>query len=263
MPADLAGLRVVITRPRQQAGELKTRLEQAGARPLLFPLLAIAPTPNLGALANSLSRLDDIHLLIFISPNAVRYGLQQLATYGGLPPGLPVACVGQGTARVFTEQAGRAPDLVPQQGHDSEALLGLPGLQPEAIAGRKVLIVRGEGGREHLAESLRARGAQVGYAEVYRRVKPDNDVETLLGPLRQGKIDIISVTSSEALDNLLEAGTGERERLQATPLVVFHQRIADAARDRGFHGPVLVCERPGDDGLLDTLRRWRDGEYRR
>ncbi|MFO8025079.1 uroporphyrinogen-III synthase [Thiohalophilus sp.] len=258
MPNDLAGLRVVITRPPHQSADLQHQLEQAGARPLLFPLLAIDRPANPSAAQQALTRLQDYDLLIFISPNAVQHALALLPD--GLPNNLTLACVGRGTARALQEQGGRSPDLMPQQGHDSEALLALPDLQAEQIHGKSVLIVRGEGGREKLATSLRARDAQVEYAEVYRRLKPANDPETLLGPLRRGEIDIISLSSSEALTNLLEIGQNEQEILQHTPLVVFHQRIADAARQRGFSGPILVCEQPGDQGLLDTLRHWRHAE---
>jgi uroporphyrinogen-III synthase len=258
MPSDLAGLRVVITRPTGQAAELQSRLKQAGAGPLLFPLLAITASQQPDNLKKALSDLTDGDLLIFISPNAVRYGLAQLNE--PLPTGLLLGCVGRGTARTLERAIGREPQLLPHEGYDSEALLALPWLQPERIKDRKVLIVRGEGGREHLAESLRARGAQVEYAEVYRRSMPNNDPENLLGPLRRNEIDIISVTSSEALDNLIEFGKNQLEALQQTPLVVFHQRIAEAARQRGFNGPILVCEQPGDEGLLETLRRWRQGE---
>ena len=258
MGRDLAGLRVVITRPVQQAAPLIERIKQAGGQPLLFPLLAIADPADPEALRPLLARLPDTDLLIFVSPNAVRYGLRQLAACGGLPANSRLACVGQGTARALEQLAGRPPDLLPAGGDDSEALLALPALQQ--VDGQRVVIFRGQGGREQLAETLRVRGAQVGYAEVYRRVRPDNDPESLLGPLRRGEIDIISVTSSEALDNLVEFGAPELETLQRTPLVVFHQRIADAARRRGFHGPLRVCDQPGDDGLLETLRRWRHGE---
>lgn len=257
MPGDLAGLRVVITRPAGQANNLQTRLEQAGARPLLFPLLAITPI-NPGRFPLALAGLGNGALLIFVSPNAVRCALDQLSS--PLPAHLRLACVGQGTARALEQATGRQPDLLPRQGHDSEALLALPALQAGLIGGRQVLIVRGEGGREHLAETLRARGAQVGYAELYRRSRPDNDPESLLGPLRRGEIDIISVTSSEALENLIAFGKNEQQALQATPLVVFHQRIAETARQRGFHAPILVCEQPGDEGLLETLRHWRQAE---
>lgn len=258
MPNDLAGLRVVITRPPHQSTDLQHQLEQAGARPLLFPLLAIDQPADPAIAQQALRHLLEFDLLIFISPNAVRHSLALLPD--GLPNNLTLACVGRGTARALQEQAGRAPDLMPQQGHDSDALLALPALQEAQIRDKSVLIARGEGGREKLATSLRARGAQVEYAEVYRRVKPANDPETLLGPLRRGEIDIISLSSSEALANLLEFGQSERETLQRTPLVVFHQRIADAARQRGFTGPILVCEQPGDQGLLDTLRHWRHAE---
>ena len=258
MGHDLGGLRVVVTRPARQAAALADRIRQAGGRPLLFPLLAITGPADPEALRPLLERLPDTDLLIFVSPNAVRYGLEQLAAYGGLPVNSRLACVGQGTARALEQLAGRAPDLLPAAGDDSEALLALPTLQQ--VDGLQVAIFRGQGGREQLAETLRARGAQVGYAEVYRRVRPDNDPEQLLGPLRQGAIDIISVTSGEALDNLIEFGAPELETLQRTPLVVFHQRIADAARRRGFHGPLRICDQPGDDGLLETLRRWRHDE---
>lgn len=258
MPVSLAGLRVVITRPAGQASELQDRLIRAGARPLLFPLLAIDGPADPDAARAALARPGDYDLLIFISPNAVRYGLEQLSA--PLPDNILLACVGHGTARTLEQLAGRRPNLLPQQGYDSEALLAQPALQADQVAGRRILIVRGEGGREQLAETLRARGAQVGYAEVYRRARPDSDPEILLGPLRRGEIDIISVTSREALDNLLEVGKQERETLQRIPLVVFHQRIAEAARQHGFHGPLLVCAQPGDDGLLETLRHWRLAE---
>lgn len=258
MGHDLAGLRVVITRPAGQAAALVERIKQAGGQPLLFPLLAITDPADPEALRPRLAQLPKTDLLIFVSPNAVRYGLKQLAAYGGLPANSRLACVGQGTARALEQLAGRPPDLLPAGGDDSEALLALPALQQ--IAGQQVVIFRGQGGREQLAETLRARGAQVRYAEVYQRVKPDNDPERLLGPLRQGEIDIISVSSSEALANLIEFGAPELETLQRTPLVVFHQRIADSARRRGFHGPLRVCDQPGDDGLIEMLRRWRHGE---
>ncbi|MDR9437185.1 MAG: uroporphyrinogen-III synthase [Thiohalophilus sp.] len=258
MPNDLAGLRVLITRPSHQSADLQHQLEQVGARPLLFPLLAIDQPADPTTAQQALSRVQESDLLIFISPNAVHHALA--LSPEGLPNNLTLACVGRGTARALEQQTGRAPDLMPQQGHDSEALLALPALQEAQIRGKKVLIVRGEGGREKLATSLRARGAQVEYAEVYRRVTPANDPETLLGPLRRGEIDIISLSSSEALANLLEFGQSEQETLQHTPLVVFHQRIADAARQRGFTGPILVCEQPGDQGLLETLRHWRHAE---
>ena len=258
MPNDLAGLRVVITRPSHQSADLQHQLEQAGARPLLFPLLAIERPADPTAAQQALGRLPAYDLLIFISPNAVQHALTLLPD--GLPQNLTIACVGRGTARALQQQAGRSPDLMPQQGHDSEALLALPALQETQIRDKQVLIVRGEGGREKLSSSLRARGAQVRYAEVYRRVKPHNDPEILLGPLRRGEIDVITLSSSNALANLLEFGQNEQEILQHTPLVVFHQRIADAARQRGFRGPIRVCEQPGDQGLLDTLRHWRHAE---
>ena len=195
MPNDLDGLRVLITRPAHQAAPLQQRLEQAGGQWLLFPLLAIEGSAEPDALQDLFKQLASLDLLIFVSPNAVEFGLPLLDQAGGLPESVQLACVGKGTARKLIELTGRQPNIQPSDRFDSEALLALPAMQQ--VAGKSILIVRGQQGREHLAESLRARGAKVRYAEVYRRVKPDNDEQILIRALQQKQIDIISITSSE------------------------------------------------------------------
>ncbi len=108
-------------------------------------------------------------LYVFISPNAVTFAGRLLEGHS-LPDGARLAAVGSGTAQAL-QQAGFKVDLLPDARFDSEGLLALPELS--RLAGRRVVIVRGEGGRPLLGDELRARGADVVYAEVYRRSRPE------------------------------------------------------------------------------------------
>lgn len=244
----LAGRGVLVTRPVHQAEPLCKRLEARGARPIRFPVLAIAPPADVESARERLARLADYHLVVFISVNAV----EQAATLsGGLPRGLRAAVVGRASARALRER-GIGPVLQPEQGADSEALLALPELK--ALAGQRILIVRGEGGRELLADTLRARGAIVEYAEVYRRVRPDVDPEALPALWRAHRIDAVTATSNETLGNLYElAGPVGRDPLRATPLVVVSPRAATLAAELGWTAPVRVAASAEDAAMVVAL----------
>jgi uroporphyrinogen-III synthase len=243
---DLQGLNILVTRPQAQSAWLSTEIRLRGGNPLVLPLLAIQPlTPS--QTQPTLAQLEQVALLIFISANAVEFGLAYLPA---LPASLQVGAIGQATAERL-RTAGIRTDLVPAR-FDSEGFLALP--QVQDLRDKTVLIVRGAGGREKLAEALRVRGAQVRYLEVYRRDCPrwqTEDVRTAL------HADVITVTSSEALENLaqlakLPGGAG----LLAKPLVVFHDRIAGRARELGFTLKPVVTTQPSDEALLMALLRW-------
>jgi uroporphyrinogen-III synthase len=256
----LAGLKILVTRPRDQAVTLARQIEQAGGIPLLFPLLEIAPAEDAETLRGQVSRLAQFNLAVFISPNAVKYGmaairaagmLPQSAGYAGnmsLPPALKFATVGQGSAKALREQG--IPDAIaPTERFDSEGLLGLPELQN--VAGWRVMIFRGDGGRELLGDTLKARGATVEYAACYRRSKPQWDASALLGAAP----DAITVTSSEALGHLWQMlGDAQRDSLCNTPLFVQHLRIAELAQQQGWQQVQLAAA--GEDGLLSALIAW-------
>jgi uroporphyrinogen-III synthase len=252
----LAGVRVLVTRPREQAGNLARLIEADGGEAFVFPALEIAPVADPSALERILARLGEFDLAIFVSANAVRHGLARHPA-PALPHGLRIAAVGEATARALRGQ-GVDEVLLPSARFDSEALLALPELQ--AMAGRRVVIFRGEGGRELLADALRARGARVEHAECYRRVKPASDPAPLLGRLRDGALDIATVTSVETLDNLLllagEAGAAPLKRL---PVVVVSERIARACQAAGFAQPALVSRAASDEAIVERLRAWRQG----
>ena len=193
----LTGLNVVVTRPRDQAVSLAQRIIQEGGHSILFPLLEISPIADPLPLRQLVSHLAEFNLAIFISPNAVRYGMEAIQGAGTLPAALKIATVGQGSAKAL-RALGVAEIIAPQDKFDSEALLALPELQN--VAGWRVVIFRGEAGRELLGDTLKERGANVEYAACYQRAKPQHDAATLLA----ADPHIITVTSSEALAYLWE-----------------------------------------------------------
>lgn len=245
----LSGLTIVVTRPRDQAVQLAQRIEQAGGIPLLFPLLDIAAVQDTQALHEQIARLGQFNLAIFISPNAVRYGIAAIRSAGTpLASALKIATVGQGSAQALRE-LGIADVIAPAERFDSEGLLALPELQN--VAGWRVMIFRGDGGRELLGDTLKARGATVEYAACYQRSKPPQEASVLL----DAAPDAITVTSSEALGYLWQMLDGnDQAALRDTPLFVPHARIAELARQQGWRQVQLTGS--GDDGLLSALIAW-------
>lgn len=249
----LAGLNIVVTRPRDQAVQLAQRIVENGGNSILFPLLEISPIADSLPLRQLVTRLSEFNLAIFISPNAVRYGMEAIRAAGELPAALTIATVGQGSAKALRE-LGVPKILAPQQRFDSEALLALPELQQ--VAGWRVVIFRGEAGRELLGDTLKARGAIVEYAACYQRAKPQQDAATLLA----ADPHIITVTSSEALAYLWEMlDESSRAKLVAVPLFVPHERIAQAAQRLGWSEVVITMG--GDDGLLSGLIAWKNQRH--
>lgn len=244
----LAGLNILVTRPREQSLSLSQGIAAAGGVALVFPLLETVPLEDSSALDAQLARLGQYQLAIFISPAAIRHGMSAVARAGGLPAGLRVAAVGQGGARALRAQ-GVSTVIAPQERFDSEALLALPELQ--AVKGWRILIFRGEEGRELLGDTLAMRGAAVEYAACYRRLKPDLDMAALLN----ARPDALTLTSREALAHLwAQAGSEARSKLTSLPLFAPHERIAQAARELGWQEAIATAG--GEDGLLAGLLEW-------
>jgi uroporphyrinogen-III synthase len=231
----LAGRRILVTRPRELAQGLADLIANAGGTPVLYPAIEILDLEDERAVRALLARAADFDLAVFVSPSAVRKGF---ALHAGPWPAR-IAAVGEGTRHALAER-GAGDVIAPEGRADSEALLALPQLRD--VDGRRVLIVRGVGGRELLARELAARGARVEIAECYRRAPPS-------APPPADAFDAACVNSAEALDNLV-AALG-RDRLRTLPVLVPHARVEQHARALGLQAPVRAG--PGDAQMLERL----------
>ena len=254
----LNGAYVLVTRPVHQAENLCRIIEQQGGVAVRFPTLQIvgldsqsdSQSDNLSAATNPLIQLSKYRWLIFTSVNAVNFALKANGGKIARFQVAQIAAIGQATAREL-ESAGLQATIIPGQGYDSESLLAMP--QMQHVNDQDILIVRGQGGREELANVLRSRGANVGYWEVYKRVIPDIDGSEVISLLEQGLLDVIIITSCEALQNLLAMlGANYKKKLAIIPLVVISDRISRLAGELGFMR-IAVAECPSDPAILDVV----------
>lgn len=248
----LAGRSIVVTRPAAQARQLAGLIRAAGGIPVLFPVLEILDSGDLRPLQALIDRLEEFDLAIFISPSAVNKAMNLITARRQLPPGLSIAAIGRGSAREL-KHFGVGEVIAPARKFDSEALLELPELTE--IAGKRVVIFRGDGGRELLGDTLVARGAVLEYAECYRRGKPNSNAAPLLKAWARNELHAIVVTSSEGLHNLFDmVGKLGQSWLRKTPLFVTHARIAATARELGL--AAVIEAGPGDAELAEGLVRY-------
>jgi uroporphyrinogen-III synthase len=241
-----AGTGVILTRPIDQAGAVARKVEAIGGRAIRFPALEItAHAPTI----ETLSELHTADMAIFISANAVEFGLRAIA--GKLPTSLTLAAIGKATAQALAEH-GFHRTIMPEHGADSEALLASPALLQ--VAGKHIVIFRGVGGRETLRAVLCQRGAKVAYIECYTRRQPDVAPDEVSALLQRNDVAAIHVLSRETLENFCHiVGSPGTRRFSQTALLVPHPAVLEAARMLGF-GDVLVTGF-GDDGLIAALEQ--------
>ncbi|OBU86375.1 uroporphyrinogen-III synthase [Chromobacterium subtsugae] len=236
--------RVLVARPRSQAAGLLARLRAEGWQAGHLPLLELAPlAAGLAALPAQAAGAD---ALFWVSPGAIDIGWPALA--GQNLAGKRLACVGAASAERLRALSG-LPVLHPRDGSDSEALLALPELAE--VRGQRWLIVRGEGGRALLAQTLAARGAAVALAEIYRRLPgaPDWDDFDAAPP------DAVVLTSGEMVEQLFRlAGPSRAGTLQCLLYCVPHPRIAE--RLAAFGATRIVTTRADDAALVAGLKEW-------
>lgn len=245
----LAGRRIVLTRPAGQNEVLAARIAALGGEPVIYPVLAIRDADDPQPLAEATAQLDHYDLAVFVSPNAVERALDYILARRDWPAALPAATVGPGSANALRARGVRD-IIVPAERFDSEHLLRL---LPEDMAGRRVVIFRGQDGRALLADSLRQRGAQVDFVPCYIRERHVVDSAVLSG----APVDAFVLTSSEGLRNLhAMLDPGARAHLAAAEIFVPHARIADEANDLGL--TRIHVTGPGDEGLLSALAGFWD-----
>lgn len=251
----LAGLGILVTRPARQAAGFAQKIAALGGTPVIFPAIAILPPADPAALARAHAALPTFDGAIFVSANAVEYGAPDAQRW---PATLVAFAPGPGTAEALAA-VGIAGARIPATTFDSEGLLALPELAD--VRGKRIVIFRGDGGREHLGDALAARGAHVEYVACYRRARPTSGIGGLAEAFRDGRIHAVTITSSEGMDNLWAlADDATRAAWRACPTFVPHPRIAAHARERGLS---VVETAGGDAGLLAGLLEWAGSPSRR
>lgn len=247
---------IAITRPIDQAKKLSALITAAGGTPVLFPLIAIEPLDDYSRFESVIAQIKPHDWAIFISSNAVQNGMPRLIKQG-IPAHLKFAAIGPVTAaelQDFGIKKVLSPLSHTQAGDehtvrfDSESFLTLPEMQ--FVNAQNVFIFRGVGGREVLANTLTARGANVTFAECYKRTNPQANCDLLAKLWVEQKLHGIVVTSSEAMRHLLNLA-GDSEWLKNVTLYVNHARIAELPLQLGLK--VRIADAPGDDAMLKNL----------
>ena len=248
---NLTGIGIAITRPIDQAKKLSALITEAGGTPILFPLIEITPLADYSQFEAVISDIKDYDWAIFISSNAVQNGMPYLIKTGiakeAIFGSLKFAAIGPVTASEL-QSFGVKDVLIPKVRFDSESLLALP--EMTNVFNKKILIVRGVGGRDVLAETLKARGAEVIFAECYQRINPQTDCDLLTQLYAEKKLHGIVVTSSEAMRYLLDLA-GSSDWLKNVTLFVNHARIAELPLQMGLN--LVVADAPGDEAMMKKL----------
>jgi uroporphyrinogen-III synthase len=243
----LHGLTVLVTRPIELAKQLASKIEQLGARSIIYPVISIEAPDDTTQRDQLLQQLEDFDIAIFISPTAVTKTLECIKS---LPPSLQVAAIGSSTEKALDQH--KITVSVKPEGHNSDALLAHVQLQTEHVNGKSIVIFRGVGGREHLGDVLRSRGAKIYYAEMYQRALPQNTA-----PLTDSELDsisIIMVSSNQGLQNLFDLTTNTKALCQI-PLLVPGNRGEQLAKALGFSS-VIQSDNATDSAYINALQNW-------
>ena len=244
----LDGVGVIVTRPQRQAAVFAGRIAALGGHPIIWPAIVILPPPDSASLERAHQHLSEYDIAIFVSANAVEYGAPPP---GRWPARMIAYAPGPATAEALAS-AGIPDARVPQTSWDSEGLLELPDLAD--VSGKRIVIFRGEGGREFLGNALRTRGAVVDHVPCYQRVAPATGADGLIEAMHDERANALTLTSNEGLDNLVAAlGPAGHALLAKLPVFAAHPRIAERARE---HGLRAVETAGGDAGLLAGLLEW-------
>src|SRR5216117_551270 len=252
----LKGRRIVVTRAREQAGELARALEARGAEPVLAPVIRIQPLENLGALRAALTGLSAYRWVVFTSQNAVQIVFDRLVAWGLTPrvfSTTSVAAIGTATAEALTVR-GVVPALVPEEfvaESLADALLRHGG---GTLAGARVLIPSAEDAREVLATTLRQHAAEVETIAVYRTVPVQSDLSALAADIRGGRVDAVTFTSSSTVRSFVDLVGPAAATSGGFVAATIGPVTAGTARELGLRD-IIEADPHTVDGLVDALAR--------
>lgn len=249
---------VVITRPLAQAAAFAQRVEALGRKAVIFPLLEIHPLEDAEPLRATLAAIESYALVAFVSPNAIDAAFVHIPTW---PKTVPIAVMGEGSRAALTAHGlsdANSTIFCPRNAERTDSETLLEALDIEALRNRKILIVRGDSGRELLADRLREQRVEVMQIAAYTRSTPSLTIDRRqqLQTLLAGENDWV-VTSSEALRNLVKMvaqldNVDSVAKMQQQRLIAPHTRIAETAKKEGFLNVHLTGS--GDERLLAALQ---------
>ena len=196
----LSGKRILITRAREQSAEFTSQLKALGGEVIEFPTIEIVPPSRWNELDQAIDHLRSYDWVIFTSANGVNFFWQRLKDKNDrFPSSLRVCAIGPATARQLREKEIPI-DYMPKE-YIAEAIL--EGFEKMNSKGKRILLARAKKARDILPRGLRKMGAEVDVVETYRTVKPKGGGKKLRALLRDGKIDVITFTSSSTVDHFV------------------------------------------------------------
>ncbi len=248
------GLTCLVTRPAHQTQQLNNMLEQTGFGIINFPTIQINASPVTPFLENLKGYLGRYDIALFVSRNAVDFAFKYL-TSTGLPDSLQLGVIGKGTWMALKNQ-GVESHIIPTDSYNSEGLLASPVLQQ--VKGQRILIFRGQQGRNLLGDTLRERGASVEYQEVYRRVLPDYPAGSFEQLTLSHFPDIAVFTSAEGLSNCFQLlDESMALKLLNIPWLLISERMRETARNLGHNADIIIAISASDEGILQAIQGWQ------
>jgi uroporphyrinogen-III synthase len=255
---ELNGMSVFVTRAAHQAEELCQLIEAAGGRPIRFPVTRIEPVAATHPqIVSALPHVASMDAIVFVSPNAVQHGLELLKNQEiKLSPRSSLFAIGPGTKRSLAER-GFSNILMPLEHFDSQALLALPELRD--VSQKKILIIRGEAGREELALELERRGGRVFHLPCYRREPEERVNEESLSLWEAGSGDVLLITSTSSIDHLrLILGDKIIRLLKGMIIVMASRRIARHWQAASLPGKVIIADNASPTKLIAAIKKYED-----
>jgi len=257
----LQGQVILNTRPLHQQGELTRMLQDDGATVLAFPVIDIEPLQDAQRQQQLVRAIGGYEILLFVSRNAVE-GAFAFIDSSQLSPDTVFGVIGSATRTALAAAlAGSRFDiedsLVAGEPYNSEALLESEALQ--RVDGKRILILRGQEGRNLLGDELARRGAVVDYAEVYRRVLPAREPDVFNRLVAASFPSLVILTSGEGMHNLMKlVDAAAAQALRQTPWLLISERMRESALKLGHNAAVLVARNASDSGIRQTICAWAD-----
>lgn len=252
----LKNLHILITRPNPAGEELCELIRSHEGTALHFPTIAFTPPNDMQSFRETIQTIGEQDWLLFVSPQAVYASIPAIRqAWPNFPPQLSLAAIGGGTVKAL-QAAGYQSVTHPEVEWHSEGLLELPAFQ--SIAGKKIMLVRGEGGRDLLQQVFEERGARVSHLIAYQRVMPHLDVSQPVHYVKSNQLDAIVCMSFEGVKNLKTLlGDDAWPDLQNVPLLVSSERVKELAQGLGFQ-TIWVANNASQQAVIDALAQRRD-----